>query len=201
MISLDLLVGHNCHQFAQPWLGWSSRIRRNAAMLPVTSDAEYLANVGAKTRNMLRKCERNGYVFDEFAHNDHLDSMHSVNTSLPFRQGKMMTSSYVERPTPVATVEECLRHRRVWIGGFRDGELRAYCQLVVCGQLAIVNRIIGHGDSLKDGVMNGLVRSLVNWCDLESEALWINYLTMSGSGSLTAFKRHVGFRPMEVVCR
>lgn len=207
MIEVDLSAGcQDCTVFAQSWLQWSQRIRRNAAMLQVTSDAEYLANVGAKTRNMIRKAERRDYRYDEFAHNDHLDAMHDINVSLAVRQGKPMTASYLEHPRAVDLDQHCQRHRKVWIGGFRRGTLLAYCQLVLCGDLAIVNRIIGHGDALKDGVMNGLVRALNAYCDdlnrLEvADPRWINYLTMDCRPSLAAFKRHSGFRPMEVVCR
>ncbi len=191
--------GADCPEFIRSWLAWAPRIQPEAAMITVPIDeSDYLAAIGPKTRNMIRKAERAGYTYREFEYNDELDALWAINRSTPERQGKPMSKSYRERPDPSHGVQDlCDEHRRVWVGGYVGETLSAYCQLVLCGELAIVNRILGHADFLRDGVMDGLALALVRRC-IGTRVRFINYLTLKTSPGLRHFKESTGFRPLAV---
>lgn len=185
-----------CQEKAFRWLLWSERFSgKRPAMVDCQQDYSQL--IGPKGRNMLRKAQRRGYSYGEVDFNHYLRDVHEVNTSMPVRSGRPMSAAYAEYPLPVTVSDDCPRHTDVFVGGLKDGKLMAYCWLVLCGEAAIINRIIGHRDALPDGVMNGLVAALVAACQGRS-VRWINYLTIeSATEGLSAFKRHVGFRPTE----
>lgn len=164
----------------------------------VDLNANYYDLIGAKGRNMIRKANRLGYSFRPYVFNDHLDEMFEINTSMKERGGIPMTHSYRVPLQPVDQRTYCLHHAQLYIGALKDGRLRAYSYLIVCGELAVVNRFIGHGGALKDGVMNGLMAKLVEVASIAG-ARQLNYLHVgSRTEGLTNFKRHAGFRPVEV---
>lgn len=163
---------------------------------------DFLELVGPKTRNMIRKATRAGYSGDVFQHNDHLKEIDEINTSLPVRAGRPMADSYTKAAEEIGwSDDECQLHSTTYVGVFLSGDvdrtLVAYCQLAVCGELAIANRFIGHGDHLRAGVMNILIQHVVHWC-WSFGVRRVNYLTMpSATTGIEAWKRHNGFRPIE----
>jgi hypothetical protein len=167
------------------------------ALLDVATDDRYRDLIGAKSRNMLRKVQRAGYAFETFEYNDHLDDLYAINTSKDERSGGPMTDAYRERPEPTRRPDQtCAHHHKVYMGAFAEGHLWGYCQLVTVGDLAIVNRFLGHAERLPDGIMNGLVAALVAHCREHTVVRAINYLTLhSSTVELDRFKRSVGFRP------
>jgi hypothetical protein len=188
-----------CARVASDWQVWAARKfgKYDPALIDLSADYQQL--IGAKSRNMIRKAERSGYRYGYFVFNDSLDAMHEINTSLPERGGLAMTASYTERSEPISTVQPCRHHGTFYVGGAKDGRLLAYCFLSISGELAIVNRILGHGSALPDGVMNGLVNNLVTVAR-EHGAKWLNYLTIeSRTEGLMRFKKNVGFRSTPVV--
>ena len=160
----------------------------------------YHALIGPKSRNMIRKAQRAGYTFAPFEYNERLDDLFEVNTSKPVRQGQPMSAGYLERPKPISSHAGCDRHRIVWLGGFRNGRLRAYARLIVLEEIAIVSQFLGHGEDLHNGVMNGLVDEMAQFVIGDDRIRAINYLTLrSSTETLDRFKRSVGFRERVVV--
>ncbi len=171
--------------------------------LPSTHE-DYLDLIGPKSRNMIRKAARSGYMFRRFEWNDRLDDIYQINTSMTARQGRPMTDTYTRRPEDRAYDQSdySRSHQIRNYGGFKGGHLVAYCCLHFCGDLAIINQILGHGDHLPFGVMNGLVDFMVQDCLRETSAKYVNYLTMrSATSGLSSFKKHVGFRDRVVLLR
>lgn len=196
-LTLDL-AGHTptptCGGFLEKWAAWARKNSRHPmAMLHVTQD--YVPLLDSKSRNMLRKARREGYTYREFVWNDYLDDVFDINTSKPERSGGAMTANYMRRPSPSNNVVECDKHYTAYIGGFKRGRLRAYCVLAVVNELAVVNQILGHADALADGVMNGLVKGLNDYCMGQASSVrYINYLSIESSPEgLARFKRSVGF--------
>jgi predicted O-methyltransferase YrrM len=155
---------------------------------------EYLKAIGAKSRNMIRKATRNGFEHRRFNHDEHLEGIHEINVSKPVRSGGPMTASYTEFPRATGTHVLCDQHDDRYLGAFRDGRLRAYVQLIIVNELAVFNRFIGHGDDLKDGVMNGLTAFVLEYALGCRHLRAINYLTLhSSTEAQDRFKRSVGF--------
>lgn len=194
----DTCIGDpTCGAFLEKWGAWADK-HSNSRMALLWINKDYVALLDPKSRNMLRKSQRAGYTYAPFTWNERLDEIHDINLSKPVRSGGPMTDNYRKRPTPSQTTTGgCPLHRTVYMGAFRAGRLKAYCVLAVVNELAVVNQILGHADALPDGVMNGLVKALHDFC-LDTSVTHINYLSLESSPEgLARFKRSVGFESRE----
>lgn len=192
--------GPGCDAFIAKWSAWT-KVYEGQEMAILKIDPFYYDNLESDTRYMIRKASKRGYTFGYFDYNSFLYDIYQINTSKEVRQGKVMSQSYLEYPTAIGVDQSrCDLHRYVRIGGFKDSRLLAYCAVAVLNEAAILNTIIGHADALTDGVMNGLINSVVDKFVYNSTAVkYLNYLTMrSATKDLEAFKRRAGFQPYEV---
>lgn len=164
------------------------------ALLRIPSSHEqYLAQVGCKTRNMIRKAERQGYEFKEFVWNEHLDEIFEINTSKETRQFVPIRGWYREPVKPRYHSKEELQYRKYY-GAFKDGKLYAYLHVVRCGDFAFFRHFIGHAQHLTYGIMNGLLSWTVQEYVGNSEIQWLKYGELSkSSSSMHSFRKHAGF--------
>ena len=160
---------------------------------------QYWERIGPKGRNMVRKAEKQGYSFALFNWNDHLDDIFEINTSMEQRGGKPMTEWYRSRPSTSSSEINCREQQYRYYGAFKD-QLYAYLVLVVCGHFGIINMILGHGEHLRAGIMNGLFNFVVRDLASSGQVRYVNYLTLRGGRqSLESFKHHVGFEERSAV--
>jgi hypothetical protein len=155
---------------------------------------EYLQHIGAKSRNMNKKAEKNGIACDIFEWNERLEEIFEINTSSMYRQGRQMDKSYQQFPQKIEIKDKedfKIRH----IGAFKEDKLIGYIELYIYGNFAMTNRILGHKEFLKYGVMNLMIKKCVEFM-IEQDIKYLNYLTMQNrqNSSLSAFKYRVGFR-------
>jgi len=155
---------------------------------------EYLKFIGAKSRNMIKKAQKNRIECRLFKWNDFLDDIYEINTSSSVRQGRKMDYSYFKYPEPIKIKNE-EDFQIIHIGAFLDDKLIGYIELYVYGNFAMTNRILGHKKYLKLGIMNLLFYKTIELL-IEKEIEYLNYLTMQNkeNNSLSAFKYRVGFR-------
>jgi hypothetical protein len=147
-------------------------------------------------RQKVRRCQKAGYEFRRFEHNDHIDEIHEINTSLDQRQGAKMSSLYTTKPAPQRSLKNqpCKRHRRDYYGVFKDGKLYAYTYVLTCGEMMVYSRLLGHGDALKDDVMNLMVFEAAKTRHEESGTRYaIYHMADNGTEGLQFFKRKMGF--------
>lgn len=205
-----------CGGLKKKWHDWASTtgnfggiIRKDNAVikhnhkgafivLPKSYD-EYFKNIlTPKDRNMVRKANKNGYfgaVMEDY--NSHLEDFYLINTSKNARQGRPMTSSYIEYPTTITIYKEhCSCHRIKYYGVYKDGKVYAYAWIDFLNELVIIDRILGHAAHLKYGIMNELISFIVkDSIENSTFAKYVNYLTFnSGLDGLWHFKKSVGFR-------
>lgn len=199
---LECPMKNSCEDFHKKWTDWCfARQGQDLALCPVVPDY-YTQVLNDKARNMIRKSHRH-FEYFTFNHNSYLVDMFEINTSKSVRQGQRMTSSYLERPKPIVIGNTLCHtvHDEWWLGAFdiKTHKLRAYSHLVLVGDLAIINRIIGHGDYLTFGVMNGLIHSMVTRLLKDTKVKWVNYLDLINcSDGLKHFKKSVGFSTHKV---
>jgi hypothetical protein len=160
--------------------------------------SEYLKEIGCKSRNMLNKCQKN----DCFSHlidpNNYLIDIYKINTSKLVRQGKPMNSRYLKEMLRIKPEIGCNIHKEKWFGILKENKLVAYCNLHIMNELAIINKILGHGDYLKYGIMNELINSMVVYC-IGTQVKYLNYLTIKAClPGLKLFKHSVGFKEEEI---
>ena len=154
----------------------------------------YLKLIGAKSRNMNKKAEKNGIECRLFEWNNYLEDIYNINTSSHIRQGRKMDNTYLQYPKKVNN-EDIKDFKIRYIGAFKDAILVGYIELYIYGNFAMTNRILGHKEFLKYGVMNLMVKKCVEY-GIDNGLEYINYLTMLNreNNSLSAFKYRVGFR-------
>ena len=165
------------------------------AIIEIPSNIDtYLKEIGPKSRNMNKKAEKNSISCKVFDWNEYLDSVYEVNTSSLVRQGREMDVTYKSYPKEVIYPNEN-NYSIVHIGAFLKEKLVGYIELYIYGNFAMTNRILGHKEYLKFGVMNLMVKKCVEY-GIDNNLEYINYLTMENRkhNSLSAFKYRVGFR-------
>ena len=162
--------------------------------IPLSHD-DYLKAVGAKTRNMIRKAQKQGYKFKEFDWNNYLDDIFIINTSKDVRSAGRMHGWYVKPVKPRHHSEEEQRYWKYY-GVFQGDRLWAYSNMVLCGDFAFFKYFIGHADHLKNGIMNYLLSCIVQEYVGHSHIEWLNYGYMAldiSKQTEMAFKKHAGF--------
>ena len=139
-------------------------------------------------RYFARKAERVGYDFKPIDRNLHLKDMDEINQSLAYRCGKKMATEYFK-----ATKE----YEKPAFGVFLDEKLVAYVELSLHRDIAVINRILGHGDHRKAGIMYLLMLGIIT--ELWGEYSWIMYDSMLfNNEGLKLFKKRCGFKSWRV---
>lgn len=203
IVTLDLkghAVAGDCFTYIQKWQRYFAELPPTVALLEVPGlRQDYFDIVNTKTRNMVRKAKKLNYITGLFRYNQHLDDMYEINRSSAVRQGQPMSRAYFNKLAPIAEIENpCPIHEQIYVGVFDEHKLVAYCWLAICNDVAIINRILGHADHLKNGIMNLLFYGISSWCQ-NKHVHWVNYRTMeSTTNGLEKFKKHVGFKPVPV---
>ena len=170
----------------------------NIALLKLKPNIDnYLKNIGCKSRNMIKKSQKNNYYCNKINPDEYLDDIYEINTSKEFRQGKRMTDGYVKYPTKfnlqynTYSEKYCLE----FYGVFKDNKLVGYGLFYFCDELVVLWKLLGHGEHLKYGIMNLLFYFIVNDCiENHKHAKYINYLTIYDNNSNSKFKMSVGFK-------
>lgn len=155
----------------------------------------YLKNIGAKSRNMNKKAQKNNIYCKEFNWNNYLDDIYQINNSIEIRQGRKMDDSYKEFPKEIFYPKDN-DFSIVSVGAFIENKLIGYIELYIYGNFAMTNRILGHKEFLSFGIMNLMVKFSVSYAIETKSFSYLNYLTMpkKEKNSLSAFKYRVGFR-------
>lgn len=170
-------------------------------MLPSTL-AEYLSAIGDKSRNIIRKAERQGYYYQTSDGAEFRGDIFEIRNSTPVRRGHPIPEYWRRFPgPPLDNRGLCSRHQETFHGVLKDNKLVAYCTLRHYGGIAQVNHILGHHDHLNGGVMYLLIKGMVS--DLIERKLpnlrAVNYLYPEPSTSLGLFKAGVGFSPNRTI--
>jgi len=177
--------------------------RWGAALLSLPDHfEEYLqGNAKENLRRKRKRCLKRGFKFATIEPLERLGEILDINLSLPERQGRAMDRPYVEMDALRAHFE---RHKRDVYGVLDPGgQLKAYADVVVMGELAMINRLMGHGEELENGIMYLLISEVVRVMSqrkAETGApIWLHYDTLfGGSAGLRYFKERLGFRPYRV---
>jgi hypothetical protein len=123
-----------------------------------------------------------------------------VNASSAIRQGRVMHADYLDQVKVAVFCTE----PGAWYGVFDAGQSpRGYCHMPIIGDCCLVNRILGHAESLGDGIMYLLVHEVLGEMHrLKSRTghpRWVMYdMFLGGRRGLRDFKHRCGFEPHRV---
>ncbi|HZF70595.1 hypothetical protein [Sulfuricurvum sp.] len=158
---------------------------------------EYLASINGKNSAFYyaRKAKNRHYTVSQIERNSYLNDIFDINTSMPERQGKKMSSPYCQKSERLDDKENYK-----YFGVIdADGKLRSYCYIGYYGNFAIVSQLLGHKKYLNDGIMYLMMSEII--CELikEQKVPYLMYDTFYGAGEgLQMFKKKLGFAPYRV---
>ena len=141
-----------------------------------------------------------GFRFEIVRARDYFSDVYDVNASLDQRQGRQMDSGFVDRDRVRAY---CDQAGQLYAVLDREGRLRGYAHVIVAGEVALLNRLLGHGADLDKGIMylclSEIVRVMCEFRAASGSPLWLMYDTIFGAErGLRYFKERLGFKPYHV---
>jgi hypothetical protein len=179
-----------CSPISNPHNDWL-RAKDNIALLQVKPYSEWLAKVGKKTRNMIRKAEKSSVKTEVAEPTDAFaEGIRKIFNETPIRQGRVFshfgwTFDMVKRiilGTPNST----------FIGAYLEGELVGFLQLVHGDQIAVMVQILSLQKFWDKAVNNALVAKAVEVCASKNVS-WLMYGRMGNHPSLDDFKENNDF--------
>ncbi|MEN3977021.1 hypothetical protein [Emcibacter sp. SYSU 3D8] len=156
----------------------------------------------ADARRKARRAENGGYVVRPIRANAYREEILAINRSTPRRQGQAMKP---ESQTHEG-IAESLGDRQ-GNGVFdREGRLRGYILWIDAGELIMLRGLMGHADSLRDGIMYLLfaetIRQAIEAAEQGSDARFMQYTLHHRQGDgMRRFKHELGFQPYLVAWR
>lgn len=176
--------------------------RWGVALLPLPDTfADYMS--GGKRRGLrghVIRAVRAGYTFAPLDPFDRIDEVMAINRSVDERQGRPMHPDYFDESAVRRYFEQ---GSEVYGVSDSDGVLRAYADFHDSSQIAILLRLLGHAEALKDGVMylllTEMIRGLIDRPRSDETPAWFMYDMFPGaSAGLRQFKRTLGCEPYRV---
>lgn len=176
----------------------------NLAALPVsTFEHWWTKQIDNKTRNMVRKAEKQGVIVREVMFDDELvRDIHAIYNECPIRQGKPFPH-YGKNLETVHREEGTHLERSIFLGAFLGEELIGFAKLVVdeSGTQAGVMNFVSLVEHRDKAPTNILIAQAIRSCAERT----IPYLTYGNfaygrkeQDSLAAFKKNNGFARFDV---
>jgi hypothetical protein len=161
---------------------------------------DYLAT-HKDARKRRNKSIKSGYTFHEIEPVEYLEDILAINNSSPERQGSPVLQEYLDPGLVRSFFDQCVGKT---YGVFcDDNRLVAYHHATICGDVCVSNRMFGHADHLKHGVMYYLltesIRSCIDFRIRQGYPDWTMYDTTWGaSEGMLRFKSRLGYAPHNV---
>jgi hypothetical protein len=178
-----------CCPISNPSSKWL-KTEDNIALLKITPYNEWLAAIGKKTRNMIRKAEKSGVKTEVVAPSEQLaEGMCRIYNETPVRQGRAFSHYGAALPDIKKLV---FSSKDTFIGAYFEGELVGFVQLAYGDQLAVVSQILSLQKFWDKAVNNALLAKTIEVC-AATNVSWLMYGRMGNHPSLDSFKENNGF--------
>jgi hypothetical protein len=167
------------------------------------SRAAYEDHAGRHLRRNVKYAKRAGLAVHPIDPLRHVDRIMEIHRSAPDRQGRPLHPAYLDD----AEVRAYLAGAADVLGVLdASAVLQGYVCLRACGDIVVVERVIGHLDARQTGAMYLLFSGAVDWLiERRAEgapARWLMYDMVPGSTpGMRTFKHVIGFRPYRVSWR
>jgi hypothetical protein len=167
------------------------------AVLPITSYDDWLKNgISGRTRNLVRKAEKEGVVVRETVYDDEfVRGMTAIFNEAPIRQGRPFWHYGKDKETVRRQFSRFV-HREHMIGAYYQGEMIGFIMLGNAGRFGLTGQIISSIKHRDKATNNALIAKAVEVC-ANRGLEYLVYLFWSND-SLSEFKRRCGFQPTEV---
>jgi hypothetical protein len=163
----------------------------NIALLEVRNYDEWWESISKKTRNMVRKAEKNGVTTRISVADEKLaEGIWRIYNETPIRQERAFSHYGVA----LANVKSSVTSAKdsTFIGAYLEEELVGFIQLVHGDNIAIVSQILSLQKQWDKAVNNALLAKTIQVCAQKQEK-WLMYGRMGNHPSLDRFKESNGF--------
>jgi hypothetical protein len=180
-----------CCPISNPLASWTTT-NDNVAMLEVTTIGAWLSVVGKKTRNMVRRAEKNCVRVSVVELTPKLsEGIWKIYNETPIRQGRAFPH-YGESLKSV-TYNMALAKKTTFIGAFLDDELVGFIQIIYGDNIAIISQILSLQRHWDKALNNALIAKAVEVC-ADNGSRWLMYGRIGNHPSLDKFKESNGFK-------
>jgi hypothetical protein len=174
-------------EVSRAWL----RTDDNIALLKVTTHSDWLERVGKKTRNMIRKAEKNCVKTEVVEPSDKLaKGIWMIYNEAPFRQERAFPYYGISLDEVTKAVQ--LSVDDTFIGAFLQDELIGFIQLAHGDKISIISQILSLQKHSDKATNNALISKTVEVCEAKKTE-WLMYGRIGGHPSLDIFKENNGF--------
>ena len=168
--------------------------------LPQETGSIFKGRYFGEARRKANRARKKGFYYQKVSAIKYFDAIYSINTSASVRQNRPLDDYMVD----VLQVQKfCEKNPEIY--GIFDphGKLQAYGQGVLCGEVYVLQRFIGHCDYLNTGIMFflmfELLSDLVNIRKTNGVPLWVQHdMYFVKSAGARQFKKETGFSPYNV---
>jgi hypothetical protein len=179
-----------CCPIPNPPASWV-KVDDNIGLLQITDYATWWSQIGKKTRNMVRKAEKDGVKVEVAPQSDRLaEGIYQIYHETPIRQGRAFPHYGESRETVAANMhaEKC----STFIAAYLGDELAGFIQILHGDDIAILSNILSMQKHWDKSVNNALLAKAVEVCALKGER-WLMYGRIGNHPSLDKFKENNGF--------
>lgn len=167
--------------------------------LPKSFD-EYWMMIEASVRRNCKKATRLLYRFEKINYNDHLKAIAQIQLSTDYRQGKKVPDHWGEVKPCTDPPSSNSVHDYVWYGIIGEEGLVAYASCFICGQIGMVEHILGHDKYISDGIVPLLITGMAK--DIIAKYTNVKYYAYGtfwgAEESMRRFKKKFKFMPHKV---
>jgi hypothetical protein len=163
----------------------------NIALLKVTTYKDWWDAIGKKTRNMVRKAEKNGVKSEVAEPNQKLaEGIWKIYNETPIRQER----AFPHYGARLQDAENAVlsAQNNIFIAAYLQDELAGFIQITLGDKIGIISQILSLQKYFDKAVNNALLAKTVQVCATEQTG-WIMYGRMGNHPSLDKFKESNGF--------
>jgi hypothetical protein len=170
------------------------KIEDNIALLQINSFDEWWERIGKKTRNMVRKAEKNGVQTEKTEPSDKLaEGVWQIYNETPIRQER----AFPHYGKSLESVKDMIFNTKncAFIGTYVEDMLAGFIQLVYGDNLVVITQILSFQKHWDKALNNVMLSKVVELCAKDSHK-WLMYGRMgkgSNHPSLDKFKENNGF--------
>ena len=163
----------------------------NVALLHITSYDEWWRKIGKKTRNMVRKANKNGVTTKVTAIDKELMAgIWKIYNETPIRQRQAFPHYGVTLETVKRRILASKNSR--FIGAYIENELVGFIQLVHGDNIAIISQILSLQKQWDKALNNALLAKAIE-VSANQQVKWLMYGRIGNHPSLDRFKQNHGF--------
>ncbi len=163
----------------------------NVGLLEIKDYESWWSAIGKKTRNMVRKAEKDGVHVSVAPQNDRLaEGIWKIYHETPIRQGRAFP--HYGESLETITANMYAEKNSTFISAYIDDELAGFIQILHGDNLAVLSNILSMQKYWDKSVNNALLAKAVEVCVAKGER-WMMYGRIGNHPSLDKFKENNGF--------